>query len=120
MNYSLFRNNNYNDENKFEKATNDIFSIGKDIFSGYNSLGDGGYGGIISGGINAGRKALSGGKWEDDVPQAFFGIDSENDSDVMQSLKGAGKGAMMGAPFGPIGMAIGAVLGLGSSFLDDI
>ena len=77
------------------------------------------YGGMILGGVRAGQSALGGGSFKDDVPQAFFGIDSENDSDVMQSLKGAGQGAMMGAPFGPIGMAVGAALGLGSSFLDD-
>ena len=52
--------------------------------------------------------------------QGFFGIDSKNDSDVSQSLKGAANGAIMGLPFGgPIGAAVGAILGLGSSFLDD-
>lgn len=52
--------------------------------------------------------------------QGFFGIDSKNDSDVMQSIKGAANGALMGLPFGgPIGAAVGAILGLGSSFLDD-
>ena len=52
--------------------------------------------------------------------QGFLGIDSKNDSDVSQSLKGAANGAVMGLPFGgPIGAAVGAILGLGSSFLDD-
>lgn len=120
MNYSLFRQNDYTNNNKYSKAVDDIFGLGRDAFSTFNSYGNGGYGGIIGGVANAGMKALDGGSWKDDVPQAFFGIDNKNDSDVMQSLKGAGKGAMMGAPFGPIGMAVGAVLGLGSSFLDDI
>ena len=119
MNYSL-SGDNYNQNNKLNKYTNDIFGIGKDMFSGYNSYGGGSYGGIIGGGINAGLSALNGGSWKEDIPQSFFGIDDHKDSDVMQTLKGAGKGAMMGAPFGPIGMAVGAVLGLGSSFLDDI
>ena len=78
------------------------------------------YGGMILGGMRAGQSALSGGSFKDDVPQAFFGIDDSNDSEIMQGLKGAGTGAMMGAPFGPIGMAVGAALGLGSSLLDDI
>lgn len=33
---------------------------------------------------------------------------------------GAGKGAMLGSSFDPIGTAVGAALGLGASFLDDI
>lgn len=77
------------------------------------------YGGIISGGLNAGKTALEGGDWKDDVPQSFFGINPDG-SDVNQSVSGALKGAQMGAPLGPIGMAVGAALGLGSSFLDDI
>lgn len=76
--------------------------------------------GLIMGGIRAGQKGLSGGDWKDEVPQAFFGIDSEG-SDTSQALSGAAKGAIMGLPFGgPIGAAIGGVLGLGASFLDDI
>lgn len=124
MNYSLSGRSNFysnpNQGDKYSKTANDIFGIGKDIFSSYNSFGNGGYGGIIGGGINAGLSALNGGSWNEDVPQSFFGIDDHRDSDVMQTLKGAGKGAMMGAPFGPIGMAVGALLGTGASFLDDI
>lgn len=78
------------------------------------------YSGLIGGAINAGTEAIKGGNWGEDVPQAFFGVDSEKDSDVMQALKGAGKGATMGMAFGPIGAIVGGVLGLGSSFLDDI
>lgn len=33
---------------------------------------------------------------------------------------GAGKGSMLGSSFDPIGTAVGAALGLGASFLDDI
>ncbi len=101
-------------------------------FDGFGSLGTAGadsgsflgkvapYAGIISGAMSAGSEAIQGGNWKDDVPQAFFGVDSEKDSDVMQALKGAGKGATMGMAFGPIGAVVGGVLGLGSSFLDDI
>lgn len=120
-------NDNYNygntssgSGNKLNKTFNDIFGIGKDMFGAYNSYGGGGYGGIIGGAVNSGMTALNGGSWKEDVPQSFFGIDDHKDSDVMQTLKGAGKGAMMGAPFGPIGMAVGALLGTGASFLDDI
>lgn len=86
-----------------------------------NSTGGGfmPYVGIAKSGLNAGMSALNGGSFKDDVPQAFFGID-DSDSEIMQSLGGAGKGALLGAPFGPIGMAIGGALGLGASFLDDI
>ena len=87
-----------------------------------NSTGGGfmPYVGIAKGGLNAGLNALNGGSFKDDVPQAFFGID-DSDSEIMQSLKGAGQGALMGLPFGgPIGAAVGGLLGLGASFLDDI
>ena len=76
---------------------------------------------FLGGVINSGITALNGGSWKDDIPQAFFGIDNKNDSDVMQTLKGAGKGAMMGTMVFPgVGTAIGALLGAGASFLDDI
>lgn len=109
--------------NKFNKTVNDMFGLGKDIFSSYQGMeGAGGsYFPLIGGLINSGTKALNGGSWKDDVPQAFFGIDNEKDSDTMQTLKGAGKGAMMGTAIFPgIGTAIGALLGAGASFLDDI
>lgn len=95
-------------------------NIGSDIFGSYNSYGTGSYGGIIGGALNGLTAALNGGSWKEDVPQSVFGIDDHKDSDIMQTIKGAGKGAMMGAPFGPIGMIVGAVLGTGASFLDDI
>ena len=122
MNYSLSGRNNYND-NKYNKTVNDMFGVGKDFFSSYQGLdGAGGsYFPIIGGLINSGTKALSGGSWKDDIPQAFFGIDNENDSDVMQAFKGVGKGAMMGTAIFPgIGTVIGALFGAGASFLDDI
>lgn len=113
--------NTNNQGNKFNKTLNDIFGLGQNIFGTYNNFGSGGYGGIIGGALSGLMEGMRhGSSWDEDVPQAVFGIDDNKDSDVMQSLKGAGKGAMMGAPFGPIGMAVGAVLGLGASFLDDI
>lgn len=51
--------------------------------------------------------------------QGMFGVDSENDSDIMQGIKGTVNGASTGASFGPWGALIGGILGLGSSFLDD-
>lgn len=51
--------------------------------------------------------------------QGMFGVDSDNDSDVMQGIKGTVNGATTGAAFGPWGALIGGILGLGSSFLDD-
>ena len=101
--------------NSFLKNTDTASSTGSSLLGNIGT-----YAPLISGGISAGSEAINGGSWRDDVPQAFFGIDNKKDSDVMQALKGAGKGAMMGAPFGPVGMIAGAVLGLGSSFLDDI
>lgn len=75
--------------------------------------------GLLSGAKRAGLSALNGGSFTEDVPQSFFNI-NKDDSDIMQTIGGAGQGVMMGAPFGPIGMAIGGLLGAGSSFLDDI
>lgn len=126
MNYNLSGSNFYSNPNqssKFNKTVNDMFGVGKDLFGSYQGLeGAGGsWFPFIGGSINSGMTALKGGDWKDDVPQAFFGINNKNDSDVMQTLKGAGKGAMMGtAVFPGIGTAIGALLGAGASFLDDI
>lgn len=91
------------------------------LTSSGNSTGPsfGGYAGIGMSGLNSLNTLNKTGDFNK-AGQSFFGIDSENDSEVMQSLKGAGKGAQMGAAFGPIGAAAGAVLGLGASFLDDI
>lgn len=93
----LQNGSSFNLDTDSDDTLGDIASIGGDVYSAFN-----------------------GGSFRDDVPQSFFGIDNENDSDVMQALKGAGKGATMGMTFGPIGAAIGGVLGLGASFLDDI
>lgn len=110
---------NQQNNNNFGRTAKDLFGVGKDIYGAFN--GGGGYGDLIFGGLNAGKTALQGGSWNEDIPQSFFGIDDEKDSDFMQGLKGAGKGAMMGTAIFPgIGTAIGAALGLGASFLDDI
>lgn len=112
--------------NSFETAGNNALE-NPDNFLGFMNGGSGGgynAGGwlsLIPNAFNAGKTAFDGGSWSDDVPQSFFGIDSKNDSDVMQAFKGAGQGASMGTAIYPgIGTAIGAVLGLGASFLDDI
>lgn len=121
--------NGFGDSGKVGKYASDIFGLGKqgyNIFNtiknsgGSSSVGGAGYLPMIMGAVNAGSTALKGGSFKDDVPQSFFGINSESDSDVMQALKGAGQGATMGMMFGPIGAIVGGVLGLGSSFLDDI
>jgi hypothetical protein len=119
----------FGDSGKVGEYASDIFGLGKqgyNIFNtlknsgGSSSVGGAGYLPMIMGAVNAGSTALKGGSFKDDVPQSFFGINSESDSDVMQALKGAGQGATMGMMFGPIGAIVGGVLGLGSSFLDDI
>lgn len=119
----------FGDSGKVGEYASDIFGLGKqgyNIFNtlknsgGSSSVGGAGYLPMIMGAVNAGSTALKGGSFKDDVPQSFFGINSESDSDVMQALKGAGQGATMGMLFGPIGAIVGGVLGLGSSFLDDI
>lgn len=80
----------------------------------------GGYGGLISGGVNGLSSFAKDGDYKDGL-QGFFSIDSENQSDVSQALSGTVNGAQMGASVGgPWGALIGGVLGLGSSFIDDI
>lgn len=54
-----------------------------------------------------------------DSGQSMFNI-NEDDSEIEQALSGAFNGASMGSAAGPWGAAIGGVLGLGASFLDDI
>lgn len=106
-----------------DSPASNALGIGKDIFNTIQGFGgDGGsYLPLIGGAMSAGKTAINGGSWRDDIPQSFFGIDNKNDSDVEQSLKGAAKGAAMGTSILPgWGTAIGAVFGLGASFLDDI
>lgn len=119
----------FGDSGKVGEYASDIFGLGKqgyNIFNtlknsgGSSSVGGAGYLPMIMGAVNAGSTALKGGSFKDDVPQSFFGINSKSDSDVMQALKGAGQGATMGMMFGPVGAIVGGILGLGSSFLDDI
>lgn len=122
--------NGFGDGGKVGEYASDMFGLGKkgfDIYKMFGSSGAGAGSGVgpyipaIMGAVNAGSTAIKGGSFKDDVPQAFFGINSEKDSDVMQGLKGAGQGALMGTAIMPgIGTAIGALLGLGASFLDDI
>lgn len=124
--------NGFGGDSKASEYASDIFGLGKkgyDIYKMFGSSGAGAGAGsgvgpyipAIMGAVNAGSTAIKGGSFKDDVPQAFFSIDNENDSDVMQALKGAGQGALMGTSILPgWGTAIGAVLGLGASFLDDI
>ena len=111
----------------------DIAGLSKQGYDLYNIFGNGTstmnpWVALGTGALRSGQSALGGGSFKDDVPQAFFGINNSNDSEIMQGLKGAGTGAMTGAAVGSIvpgiGTAIGAIiggaLGLGSSFLDDI
>jgi len=52
--------------------------------------------------------------------QGFFNV-NENDSDVMQGINGTVDGALKGTMIMPgIGTIVGGLLGLGSSFLDDL
>lgn len=108
-----------------------IFSNAGDMYGLYNTIagatgggsgsggGAAGYAGLINGGLNGLGAFAQSGDYKDGV-QGVFGVDNENQSDIMQAVNGAMNGASMGASFGPWGAAIGGVLGLGSSFLDDI
>lgn len=88
--------------------------------AGASAGGAGSYGGLISGGINGLGAFAKDGDYKDGL-QGIFSVDSENQSDVSQALSGTVSGAQMGASVGgPWGALIGGVLGLGSSFLDDI
>lgn len=96
-----------------------IFNMAKTWGNSGGGAAAGGYGGLISGGINGLGSFAQSGDYKDGI-QGFFGT-SKDDSDVMQSIKGTLNGAMTGGSVGgPWGAAIGAALGLGSSFLDDI
>lgn len=99
-------------------------TFGKSVGSSTAGTSDGsalgGYGGLISGGINGLSAFAKDGDYKDGL-QGVFGVDSENQSDVKQAISGTVNGAQMGASVGgPWGALIGGVLGLGSSFLDDI
>lgn len=89
--------------------------------TGSNAAGStplGGAAGLGLSGLNSLNTLNQTGSFKD-AGQSFFGIDKD-DSDVKQGIKGTINGAMKGSAFGPIGAAAGAVLGLGSSFLDDL
>lgn len=108
-------------ETKGDDTLSDIGEIGGSIAGLTKNWGNsgGGYGGIISGGVNGLKSFSESGDYKDGL-QGFFGVDKD-DSDVMQSIKGAVNGATTGGSVGgPWGAAIGGILGLGSSFLDDI
>ena len=113
--------------NKGSESQNDddvLSNIG-DIAGLYSNLssdgagGAGGYGGLISGGINGLTSFAKSGDYKDGL-QGTFGVNKDGQSEIMQALNGTKNGAMMGSTFGPIGAVVGGVLGLGSSFLDDI
>lgn len=120
-------NNEVNNQ-ETNKTADDILGLGQGAYNTYGNLaggsGSGGGGGM--GWIGIGQSAANGmGKYADsgeakDIGEGFFGFDSEEDSDVMQALKGSMNGAKMGSAFGPWGAVIGGVAGLGYSFLDDI
>lgn len=113
-------------KNDEENSTmSDIGNLGGSIASlaknwGNSGGGAGGYASVIGGGINGLNSFAESGDYKDGL-QGFFGVDKENDSDVMQAIKGTVNGATTGGSIGgPWGAAIGGILGLGSSFLDDI
>ena len=109
----------------WQKDVGDVVGLGKDAYDLFGTLSSGsGSGGpswigAAVGGTNALKTLGKTGSFRD-AGQTFFNIDAENDSEIMQALKGASSGAQMGAGFGPWGALIGGVLGLGASFLDDI
>lgn len=85
---------------------------------GWLSLGTGLMNGLNKGFNHSDDKEIMGG-FGNGI-QGFFNV-NENDSDVMQGINGTLDGAMKGTAIFPgVGTVIGALLGLGSSFLDDI
>lgn len=88
--------------------------------SGASNFGGGNLGWIgAAQGAGRGLGSLLEGGSIDNAGQSFFNI-NEDDSEIEQALSGAFNGAQMGSAAGPWGAAIGGVLGLGASFLDDI
>ena len=107
------------------------FNVWGNNGEGANFLGEGSGGGL--GWIGIGQNALKGvqdavnANEDEQIAggigngiQGFFGS-NKYDNDIAQAIAGAGNGAKMGFGVGgPWGAAIGGVLGLGSSFLDDL
>ena len=115
-------NNENSDAGDILSGAGDLYGLAKTWGnSGSGAAGGalGGYGGLISGGINGLTSFAQSGDYKDGL-QGFFSVDKD-DSDVMQGVKGAINGAVTGGSIGgPWGALAGGILGLGSSFLDDI
>lgn len=128
-------NSSTSDTSDGETGGGDLISNAGNVWNLYKTFGNsagsstagtsagsamGGYGGLISGGVNGLTSFAESGDYKDGI-QGVFGVDNENQSDVSQAISGTVNGAQMGASVGgPWGALIGGVLGLGSSFLDDI
>lgn len=127
---NLFNNSligNQQNNNQFSNKVNDIFGTTNKIGSLYNT-----FQGASNPYLSFGTGLLNGLDKEFNSKekywggfgnglQGFFGVDSERDSDVMQGVNGTLNGAIKGTMIFPgIGTAVGALLGLGSSFIDDI
>lgn len=111
------------DQDEISKAIGDVGGLagsGSSVYSGVKGGGSGGPGwiGIAQGAMQGGEKFAETGDWKQGVG-GMFGVDEENDSEIMQALKGTANGASMGASFGPWGALAGGLVGLGASFLDD-
>ena len=136
------KNSSMNNGGDTNSLGGNIFSNAADMYGLYNTMGGttggasgsgfmsgaegaGGFGGgaavyagLIRGGLNGLGSFAQSGDYKDGL-QGMFGVEDENQSDIMQAVNGTMNGASMGSSFGPWGAAIGGVLGLGSSFLDD-
>ena len=110
MNYSLFKQNNYTDENTSHKnRINDWFNTGNQAVSGvgsYMSTGNTPWGAIGS----VAKSAYNN----------ITGHNDDNYSDIEESMIYPLQGASKGAMFGPWGALGGALYGLGYSFKDDL
>lgn len=110
--------NNANKNNEWKT----ILKNGYNTYNNITNSGTNGSNGLISigqGAINGLNALRNGGSWDKSI-QSSFGIDSDNDNDFIQAVKGTVNGAKMGSTFGPLGAAIGGSVGLLSSFFDDL
>lgn len=109
MNYNLFKQNDYTNDNSHSSRINDWFGTGQSAASGigsYMSTGNTPWGAIAS----FAKKGYG----------ALTGHNDGNYSDLEETFAYPLQGAATGSMFGPWGALGGALYGLGYSLKDDI